>query len=289
MIKITGASGGFGKSAIEFLETKLSKGEFGAIGRNPEKLKEFSERGIQTFVADYNDYNSLLDAFQGADTLLFVSGNEVGHRAPQHENVVKAAIAAGVKHIVYTGLKRKDETAANPLGIVSTDHFATEKMIKESGMKYTILKNTLYSDIYPMFLGNVADSSTVFLPVGDAKITFATRSDMAEAAANILCHPELHENKEYDFANSESVTFGEIAEYLTDVLGKEINFVSPSVDEYQAALKSAGVDDGTIGFSLLFINAIRAAEFAEPSLDIEKLIGRKPESSKEYLTKFFTK
>ncbi len=71
------------------------------------------------------------------EKLLLISSSEVGQRAPQHRNVINAAKAAGVKFIAYTSLLHAD---TSPLGLAD-EHIETEKMLADSGIVYTLLRN----------------------------------------------------------------------------------------------------------------------------------------------------
>ena len=52
----------------------------------------------------------LAEALKGIDSLLLISGNELGKRASQHANVIEAAKKAGVSWIVYTSLLNADKS-----------------------------------------------------------------------------------------------------------------------------------------------------------------------------------
>ena len=54
--------------------------------------------------------------------------------------MIEAAKACGVKYIAYASLINCEKNPA----ILSGDHKATEKMIKESGIKYSLLRNNWY-------------------------------------------------------------------------------------------------------------------------------------------------
>src|ERR1700691_6419087 len=102
-IVVTGATGSFGRLAIEaLLRRGIPAGELVAVGRNLSKLADVQERGVPVARGDYDDPASLRKAFGGADRLLFVSGSEVGQRIPQHQAVVDAASDAGISLVGYT-------------------------------------------------------------------------------------------------------------------------------------------------------------------------------------------
>lgn len=289
MILITGATGHFGRLTIKYLlEKSVRKSEITALVRTQESANSFKEMGINYVIGDYNDYTSLINAFSGIEKLLFISGNDIINRTTQHQNVVNAAKEAGVKYIVYTSFQRKNETETSPLWIVAQSHIQTEKWIKESGIDYTILKNNLYLDFLPGFIGeNVLESNTIFVPAENGKLSAVLREDMAEAVSNILSTENFKE-KEYDFTNSKAITYQEIAYVISGVTGKKINYISPSADEYAKTLSQFGLPEEVIGIFSSFAVAQAQNELDKESSDLEELLGRKPLSIQEYLTQLYS-
>jgi NAD(P)H dehydrogenase (quinone) len=106
--------------------------------------------------------------------------------------------------------------------------------------------------------------------------------DMAEAGAQVLAG-EGHENKAYEISNTESVSYGEIADILSELSGKEIKYTSPSQEDFKAALARQGIPPMYIGVNAGFAEAIWQGEFDFPATDLEKLLGRKPTSVKTFL------
>ncbi len=282
-ILVTGATGGLGSAVVNFLLEKTAASNISVLVRDAAKVETLKEKGVNIVVGDYSDIDSLIAAFQGIDKLYFVSGSDVQHRLAQQENVVKAAVAAGVKHVIYTSFQRKNETETSPIVFVAKSHIQTEEWLKASGLNYTILKHTLYADILPLFIGGqVLETGVIYQPAGDGKTAFALRTDMAEAGANILTS-EGHENKIYEITGAKTYSYQDIAAIISSITGKQIVYVSPSVEEFSKTLTEAGVPAEYIGLFAGFSGAIKEGEFDEVSTDLATLLGRTPTSLETYL------
>ncbi|MNS07592.1 Quinone oxidoreductase 2 [compost metagenome] len=286
-ILITGASGNFGKTTIDFLLKKgIPANTISALVRDEAKGADLKAKGINIKIGDYDNYESLVAAFKGIDKLVLVSGTDIVNRGKQQENVVKAAKEAGVKHILYTSFERKNETETSPIAFLAKSHIDTDNAIKASGMTYTIFRNNLYLDVLPMFLGEQVLETGIFFPAGETKSAFALRSDLAEATANVLTS-EGHENKEYAMNNVENYSFQEVADVLGKIANKKIDYINPDADVYTDALSTAGVPAEYIGMFAGFAEAIKQGEFNSSKTDLENLLGRKPTSLEDFLKQVY--
>lgn len=282
MILVTGATGHLGKATIDFLLNKLPANQISALVRSEAKGAEFKEKGITVHIGDYTDYDSMLKAFAGTDKLFLISSSDMGgDRAAQHINAIKAAKAAGVQHIVYTGfdLKDPDHTA---LAAVEDAHKKTADYLKTSGLRYTLLNNNLYADLLPQFLGEKVLETGVFFPAGFGKVPFATRMDMAEASANLLASDAYPENA-YPFASDEVYSFDDVAKILSELSGKEVAYLNPSKETFIKQMKGFGVPEMAAGFMAAFGEAIANDELDTNRTVLPELLGRKPTTLKEYL------
>lgn len=283
-ILITGATGQFGKASVEFLLKKgSSQNEISVLVRDENKASDLKEKGVTVVIGDYNDYHSLLNAFHGIDTLLFVSSNDMVKRIAQHKNVVNAAKETGVKHVIYTSAMHDSKVEKSAIAFVHDVHLKTEKWLKESGLSYTFLRNVLYMDLIPFYIGDkVLETNTIYFPAGNGKAAVALRSDIAEAAANILTTGG-HSGRSYNIANVEAYSYQDVAAIISEITGKTINYYSPTPEEYSKTLVKAGVPSEYIGFLAGFALAQARGEFDVTSNDLEKLLGRKPTTLKTYL------
>lgn len=289
MILVTGATGHLGNAAIQSLLNKgVPANEITALVRDENKAAHLKGKGIQIKIGNYNDYNSLKEALQGADKLLLISSNEVmADTLAQHKNVINAAKENGVKHIVYTSMDIKDfETTAIPY--VVQVHKDTVDYLKEAGIACTILDNTLYADSIGKFLGETFLESGIFFPAGDGKLPWVPRAEMGEAAAVVLTNAE-HEHKTYAITADTAYSFDEIAGMLSAITGKKVTYLKPDVNTYIDRVVKAGVPKEVASFMGGFGTAIGNGEFDTHRSDLEKLLGRRPMELKEFLKITYSK
>jgi NAD(P)H dehydrogenase (quinone) len=289
MILVTGATGHLGNAAIQsILKKGVSANEITALVRDENKAVDLKDQGIQIKIGNYNDYKSLKDALQGVDKLLLISSNEVmADTLVQHKNVINAAKENGVNHIVYTSMDIKNfETTAIPY--VVQIHKDTADYLKETGIAYTILDNTLYADSIGKFLGETFLESGIFFPAGDGKLPWVPRAEMGEAAAVVLT-TSGHEHKTYAITADTAYSFDEIAGMLSAITGKKVTYLNPDLNTYIDGILKAGLPKEVASFLGGFGTAIGNGEFDTHRSDLEKLLGRRPIELKEFLKITYSK
>lgn len=285
MILVTGASGNLGTAVIENLLKQVSANKIAGLFRNADKAKVFSEQAINVRIGDYSDKSSILKALQGVEKLLLVSSSS-NDALTDHKNVIDAAKEVGIAHIYYTGGASNKNVEQSELGPLADSYFTTENFIKESGITYTIFQNGLYSETIPFFVGEQVLDTGIYFPAGEGKATFAKRTEMAEAIANVLAS-EGHDNKTYLITGLSCHSFTDIAQILSELSKKTVSYYSPEPIEYQAQLKQYNVGESDIYFLSLLAAIIKNNEYNTENSDFEKLLGRKPTDLRTYLTETF--
>lgn len=236
-IVVTGATGSFGRLAIEaLLRRDIPAGELVAAGRNVGQLAGLQERGVTVVRADYDDPASLRKAFDGADRLLFVSGSEVGQRIPQHQAVIDAASDAGISLVAYTSAPKADTSDM----ILAREHRATEEALIRSGLPYVFLRNSWYLENYTANLPVILEHGLIGA-AGDGLISAAARADYAEAAAAAVAG-EGHGNRVYELGGT-AFTLTQLAAEISRLSGHDVRYTNLPEEAYARALADAGVPE----------------------------------------------
>jgi len=278
---VTGASGQLGRRVVELL-LETYDGTIVAATRTPEKLADFSERGVVVRPADFDDSASLLEAFKGVDRLLLISTNTLdvpGRRLTQHRNAVKAAEQAGVSHVVYTSIMNPGPDSP---AFVAPDHRGTEEALTESKIGWTVLRENIYMDLLLMSIPQAIKMGKLFNAIGDGKAAYITREDCARSAAAALV--SLYDGRRVlEITGPDAVSQYEVATTASQVTGQEISYVPLELETVIQNMVSAGLPRPLAEGFASFDAAIVQGKFNNVSTTVEALTGRKPTSVAEFL------
>jgi NAD(P)H dehydrogenase (quinone) len=251
-IVVTGATGSLGRHAVEsLLRRGVPADQIVATGRSVEKIADL---GVTTKRAPYEDVDALREAFTGAEKVLFVSASEAGKRVEQHRHVVTAAKDAGVGLLAYTSITKADTSDL----ILAGEHRQTEQLIRESGVRYTFLRNSWYLENYNL---DTAFEHGLIGAAGDGRISIATRADYAEAAAAAIAADTVKDVYEL---GGPGITLTELAATISAASGREVTYTDLPAEKYVEVLVQAGVPEG---FAAILADSDRGA--ARGLLDAE--------------------
>ncbi len=269
MIVITGASGQLGRLVINILLKSVPAHEIIAAVRNPQKVDDLAALGVQVRQADYDQPETLVKAFQGANKLLLISSNAVGQRVPQHRAVIEAAKQVNIGLLAYTSILHADHSPL-PLAV---EHQATESLILASGIPAVLLRNGWYSENYLASIPAALQYGVLLGSAGDGRIASAACADYAAAAAAVLTGTD-QAGRFYELAGDESYDLSEFAQAISQQSGKTVVYQNLPEPEFRAALIGAGLPESLA--TLLAESDVGASKggLFDNSRQLSQLIGR---------------
>lgn len=279
ILLVTGASGHLGRRATEVL-LEARAGKVIAGTRHPSKIADLAAKGAEVRKVDFDD-PALADAFKGVDRLLLISTDALdapGKRLRQHKAAIEAAKKAGVKHVVYTSMPKPEPGSPIPF---APDHYGTEQALAESGLGWTVLRNSWYQENLFHSLPQVLASGKWFSAAGDGKVAHVSREDAAYAAAAALA-AEPSGNARYDITGTELLTTAEIAKLASEATGKPIEIVSVTDEQLTQGMIAAGVPASFAPILASFDTNTRVGNAAIATDAVQKLTGRVPRSLKQF-------
>jgi NAD(P)H dehydrogenase (quinone) len=215
-ILITGASGRLGGAIVAALAARVPRERLRVLVRTTPAADAFRARGVTARLGDYADRRSLVDAFAGVDRLVFVSSpvHDPAIRVPQHRAVVSAAVAAGVRRVVYTSAFG----AAHDPGHAKTEALLAERFGHgDSGA--TILRNGFYTEPFVDRALAEAVVGRVTSAAGGGALATASLVDLAESAALAATRPPARAVLEL---RGPAWTYDELAALLSSERGRPV-------------------------------------------------------------------
>jgi len=281
-ILVTGVTGLVGKATVEHLLKKgIPANQIIGLSRKKEPIEDLTAKGVEVRFGDYFDYDSLLRAFEGIDKIMLTSTVAFTDRFTQHYNAITAARQAGVKHVVYMAIMRKEGSGLIIPEVTESDLF-TEQVLKSSGLAYTIVYHPPFTDVLSLYFDPNPYENGIKVPANNGKMATAMRDELAEAHAQILL-TQGHENKTYSLGGSHTVSFSDISQILADIKGQPVPFYTISKEEYINGIVSKGAPRHVAEFITSWAVAIEEGEFEYQSGDLERLLGRKTKTFRAYM------
>ncbi|MHC5536820.1 SDR family oxidoreductase [Singulisphaera rosea] len=276
MIVVTGASGNLGRAIVLALLETVPARRIVASTRDAGKVADLAMRGVAIREGDYTNAESLRHAFEGAEQVLMISSNAAaqgGNPLAHHRTVIDVARECGVRRIVYTShMGASDRSHFPPM----QTHYATEEMLRESGLSWTALRNGFYASTALLMLGEGFKSGSIRAPE-DGKVAWTSHADLAGGAAAILFHEGRFEGPTPPLTATEALSLAELAAIASSILDRPVGREPIADDEFRDSLVKSGMPTPLIELQMGLFRAARAGEFATVDPTLSTLLNRPPQ------------
>ncbi|WP_438003659.1 SDR family oxidoreductase [Sorangium sp. So ce321] len=274
MIILTGTTGNLGSSILRHMLGLVPPSRIIASvhNRSAQAHEGLEKKGVHVRAGDYHDPGSLERAFAGGDRLLIVSHPSFSDelRVASHRNAIDAAKKAGVKHIYYTSIAFGGESKA----AVMKAHLETEAYLRSAGVDHTIIREGVYMESYPLYLGFFEVSDAEVVVPGDGGVAWAARDDLAEATAKVIAGGG-YKDETILLTGPRAYTLAQTTALVSSILGREIRFSTASQGEF--VKRHAAKGDAARLWASTY-PAIEAGELSVVDPSLERILGRPPVS-----------
>lgn len=261
-VLVIGATGKTGSRVCQLLSEVLP----------PEKIKAASRQSDTHF--DWSSPTSWVQALDGVSHvyLTYFPDLAVPSSIIHINDFCQLAKKQNVKHI--TLLSGRGEPAAQQC----------EDIVINSGMNWTIVRASWFNQNFSDgFFKNFIDAGQINLPVTDVKEPFIDADDIAEIVTKSLITDE-HINALYEITGPELLTFNDIATLFSETLGKPVTFSSITSEEFNSTMSAAQVPEEVTSLLGFLFTEVLDGRNQYITNGVEKALGRKPKSFKEYIT-----
>jgi uncharacterized protein YbjT (DUF2867 family) len=272
-IAVTGATGRLGgRVARRLAELGVDQR---LLVRDPARAPALPGSHIAT--AEYSDRAAVRVALSGVHTVFMVSASETPDRVQQHLAFIDAAVDAGVQRVVYVSFFGASPTATFTL---ARDHWATEEHLRSVGVAHTILRDNIYADFTPFFIGT---DGGIRGPAGDGKAAVVAQADIADVAAVVLTSDGAYDERTLNLTGPAALTMNEIASILSERLGRPVSYIPETIEEAYASRAGYGAPRWQMDAWVSTYAAIAAGELAEVSEDSAEVTGQPATSLEQVL------
>jgi uncharacterized protein YbjT (DUF2867 family) len=262
MILVTGASGTVGREVVKALGAAKAKVRAGYRTR-PQNIP----KGVESVALDYDRPDTIRPALTGVETLFLLS-----NAVDVERRVVDEAKAAGVRRVVKLSVLRADKEEY----AFARWHRAVEKHVEGSGLAWTFLRPTGFmQNVVTYMAGTIRSQSAIYSSVGDGAVATVDARDIGAVAARVLTEGG-HERKAYELTGPAALTYAQVAAALGGVLGRTINYVPISPEQYKQGALGAGMPEAYVDALVDLERFYREGGSSAVSPDVRRLKGADP-------------
>ncbi|WP_327280808.1 MULTISPECIES: SDR family oxidoreductase [unclassified Streptomyces] len=273
MIIVTGATGKLGRRTVERLLERVPADRLGVSVRDPRKAQDLADRGVRVRQGSFDDPDSLMHAFEGAEQLLLVSLDRTGEECVSgHRAAIDAAVKAKVGRILYTS---QMGAAHDSRFQACRDHARTEDLLRATGLPWTALRNGFYAASALQFLESARHTGDIALPA-DGPVAWTGHDDLAEATTAIILDEGRFDGPTPPLTGPAALDFDTVAEIASQTTGRRFTRTVVPDDAFREQVLAHGAPAPIANLMLSIFDAARDGEFSTVDSTLAELIGREP-------------
>lgn len=277
-VLITGATGNVGTEVIKSLQNIDHQLEIyaGVRNLNEDRLK-LSNYKVNFSLFDFTDVEPYKTALDGCEILFLLRPPQISEVEKYFKPLVDTCKKNGVKHIVFLSVQGVEKSKIIP-------HHKIEKLIVDSKIPYTFLRPAYFMQNFTTTLHNdLVNKKRIYLPAGNAKFTLVDVRDIGAVSATILTNISKHINKSYELTCKVKLTFLEMARILSDILGIEIQYISPNLISFFLTKRKEKTPTMFILVMIMLHYFPRFQKEPETTNWVEKITNRQPTTFEQFI------
>lgn len=277
MILVTGATGKTGSATAKSLSDMGEK--FRVLIRNEAKKQELESLGAEVIIGSIENVEAVEQSMDGIDTVLILLPNSEG-QLKLEKQLVDSAKQSGAKKIVKMSSIEATPDAKSPIPKL---HLESEEYIKQSGLSWTMVKPNFYMQNLLASAGTIKDQGKIFLPMGEGKTGMIDTTDVGKVLAKVLSE-DGHESMNHEITGPEILSFYEVAEIFSQVLGTEVDYVDVPLAAYKETLGQFLTNQWHLDAVIDLFKGIAEGGIEEKTDTFNALMGNAPKSLAQFVT-----
>jgi uncharacterized protein YbjT (DUF2867 family) len=275
MILITGATGRIGGATLKYLSSRGMA--LRALIRSPEKAASVAAPGVETVIGDFAEPHSLDAALEAVDAALLVSPLDP-RQVELQGHFIEAAKRTGHIHIVkVSGLG----TALDSPVRSGRWHAEIEQHLEDSGLPFTHLRPPFFMQNILRFAPMIRANGEFVGALQQGKVSMIDVHDIAAVAGTILT-TSGHAGKAYVLTGPEALSYQEIAERISAILGRKVTYNDMPLEAMRERLRASGMPEWHVEIQIDFSTALSAGQAATVTDTVAAVTGRQPRTFEQF-------
>jgi uncharacterized protein YbjT (DUF2867 family) len=257
-------------------------GNLRALTHNESSARSLKDRGVEAVVGDFLEPETLVPALEGVSTVLLITPIHP-EQVAQASNVINAAKDSGNDpRIVRLSVHQASHEAPSRN---SRQHAQIEDELRSSVLPYTLLRPTTFMQNTLATARTVASEGRIYQPFKNGKLGMIDAWDIGEVAAKVLTE-EGHESEVYTLTGPAAISFYDVAEALSEVLGKEVSYINIPLGKAKEAMLNMGLSEWRADVLIEYAKAHSEGYSDFTTNDVEQLTGHPATSYKKFAGDF---
>ena len=277
MILITGATGAIGRELIRELIT--AGASVRAMARNSAQAG--LPEGVTVVPGDFTQPATFAAALAGVDHV-FLLQNPNPDMVAQQADFLAAAKSAGVQHVVKLSAIG---ASANSKVRIGRLHGEAEQQLAATGLGWTYLRPSFFMQNTLLFAPTIAREGKFYSPTGAGLMGFVDVRDIAAVAAVALTQAG-HQGKTYTLTGPAPLNHVQVAEKISAVIGKPVEFVDITPEQFKTGAVEHGVSPWLADALNELYAVVRAGYTGVVTSDVARLTGRPPASFDDFAQRY---
>lgn len=261
MIVVTAPTGQIGSQLIQHL--LAANQAVRVIVRDPAKLSADIRKKVEVVQGSHGDAAVVEQAFQGADAVFWLLPADPRAKSVEAAYVdfsrpaCEAFRSKGVKHVVGVSSLGRGKPQAGHAGQI-TASLAMDDLIASSSVSYRALAAVGFMDNMLRQVATIKSQGVFSSPIpGDLKAATCATLDIAAAAAKLLMDRSWSGTGEVPVLGPEDLSFNEMAQIMSQVLGKPVRFEEMPDGAMKSMLLAYGQSDAMAQATVDLLAAIK--------------------------------
>jgi uncharacterized protein YbjT (DUF2867 family) len=273
-ILVTGASGNVGSYVVKEL---LEMGEkVVTAGTNINKLKSMFGDKVEIVEFDFTKHHTFKEALKDVDRVFLMRPPHLGKPQDLYP-FIDAMKSNNIKLVSFLSLMGVENNTIPP-------HHKIEKYIESLGIPYAHIRPGFFmQNVSGIHSVEIREQDKIFIPAGKSKTSFIDAADIGLSTAVLLHEPKKYANTAHTITGPEALDYYQVAEILSKVTGRKINYDKPGYLKYRSYyIKKRGLDKGYVNVTVALYFMTRMGTAKEVTDEFYRLTGKKPRTFEDF-------